>query len=373
MPEIDTWLKKAVDFGASDLHIVACSPPLVRLHGVLRWFKTGPMAPEVTQRLLFEIFTREQLAKFQQLKEIDFCYEREGLGRFRVNVFQQRKGFDGAFRVIPTQVKTLDDLGFPKVAKQLLTFRQGLILVTGPAGSGKTTTLGAMLDYVNEQRKDHIITVEDPIEIIHPSKNCHVNQREVGQHTNTFANALRAALREDPDIIMVGEMRDLETISMAITSAETGHLVLATLHTSSAPRTISRLLDVFPPNQQPQIRAMVSESLRGIVCQQLIPRTDGKGRVLGLEILVVTPAISNLIRENQTFKLVSQMQIGTHLGMQLMDDHLMSLMKTGFISPQEAYERSTDKKRFAPEVQRAATASPEDGGAAPPGSGKKPA
>jgi twitching motility protein PilT len=351
MAEIDLYLKKAVDFGASDLHIVAASPPLVRLHGILRWFKGAPFPPETTKRLLFEIFTKEQREKFERLKEIDFCYEKEGLGRFRVNVFQQRKGFDGAFRVIPTQVKNLDDLGFPKVAKQLLSFRQGLILVTGPAGSGKTTTLGAMVDYVNEQRKDHIITVEDPIEIIHNSKNCHVNQREVGLHTNAFAVALRAALREDPDIIMVGEMRDLETMSMAITSAETGHLVLATLHTSSAPRTVSRVLDVFPPNQQPQIRAMVSESLRGIICQQLIPRADGKGRVLGLEIMVVTPAISNLIRENQTFKLVSQMQIGTHLGMQLMDDHLMSLMNTGFISPQEAYERSTDKKRFMPKLQ----------------------
>jgi twitching motility protein PilT len=314
------------------------------------------MSPDTTKRILMEVLSREQLAKFQRLKEIDFCYELEPLGRFRVNVFQQRKGIDGAFRVIPTVVQTLDDLGFPKVGKSLLSFRQGLILVTGPAGSGKTTTLGAMVDYVNEQRKDHIITIEDPIEIIHRSKGCHLNQREVGMHTNSFAIALRAALREDPDIIMVGEMRDLETMQMAITSAETGHLVLATLHTSSAPRTISRLLDVFPPNQQPQVRAMVSESLRGIICQQLVPRADGKGRVLALEILVVTPAISNLIRENQIFKIVSQMQIGTNLGMQLLDDHLMSLLDTGFITPQEAYERSTDKKRFVPKLREAIAA-----------------
>ena len=357
MDELDKFLKAAVDLGASDLHIVSSSVPLVRLHGVLRWFKSPMMSPDMTKRLLMEILSRDQLVKFQKLKEVDFCYEPEGLGRFRANVFQQRKGIDGAFRVIPTDVKNLDDLGFPKVAKTLLTFRQGLILVTGPAGSGKTTTLGAMLDYVNERRKDHIITVEDPIEIIHRSKGCHVNQREVGIHTNSFAIALRAALREDPDIIMVGEMRDLETMQMAITSAETGHLVLATLHTSSAPRTISRLLDVFPPNQQPQVRAMVSESLRGIICQQLVPRADGKGRVLGLEILVVTPAISNLIRENQVFKIISQMQIGTNLGMQLMDDHLMNLMNAGFITPQEAYERSTDKKRFLPKLREAIAAS----------------
>lgn len=356
MPEIDKYLKYASDLGASDLHIVACSPPLVRLHGILRWFKSKPMEPETTKRLLFEILTPEQLRKFEKLREIDFCYERENLGRFRVNIFQSRKGIDGAFRVIPTQVKTLDELGFPKVVKTLLSYRQGLILVTGPAGSGKTTTLGAMVDYINEQRKDHIITVEDPIEIVHHSKNCHVNQREVGIHTNSFAIALRAALREDPDVIMVGEMRDLETVSMAITAAETGHLVLATLHTSSAPRTISRLLDIFPPNQQAQIRAMVSESLRGIICQQLVPRADGKGRVLALEILVVTPAISNLIRENQTFKIVGQMQIGTNLGMQLMDDHLMNLLNAGFITAQEAYERSTDKKRFLPKLQEAIAA-----------------
>ncbi len=356
MAELDKYLKYASDIGASDLHIVAGSPALVRLHGILRWFKSAPMPADTTKRILYEIMTPEQLNKFERFKEIDFCYELEDIGRFRVNIFQQRKGIDGAFRVIPTQVKTLDDLGFPKVAKTLLSFRQGLILVTGPAGSGKTTTLGAMVDYVNEQRKDHIITIEDPIEILHESKNCHVNQREVGEHTNSFANALRAALREDPDIIMVGEMRDLETMSMAITSAETGHLVLATLHTSSAPRTISRLLDVFPPNQQPQIRAMVSESLRGIICQQLVPRADGKGRVLALEILVVTPAISNLIRENQTFKIVSQMQIGTNLGMQLMDDHLTNLLNAGFISAQEAYERSTDKRRFLPKLREAIAA-----------------
>jgi twitching motility protein PilT len=365
MAEVDKYLKAAIDLGASDLHIVSGSVPLVRLHGVLRWFKNPLMSPDVTKRILMEVLSRELSVKFEKTREIDFCYEVEGLGRFRVNIFQQRKGIDGAFRVIPSQVKTLDDLGFPKVAKTLLSFRQGLILVTGPAGSGKTTTLGAMVDYVNLDRKDHIITVEDPIEILHHSKSCHVNQREVGMHTNSFPIALRAALREDPDIIMVGEMRDLETISMAITSAETGHLVLATLHTSSAPRTISRLLDVFPPNQQPQIRAMVSESLRGIICQQLIPRADGKGRVLALEVLVVTPAISNLIRENQTFKIPSQMQIGTNLGMQLMDDHLMNLMSAGFISPQEAYERSTDKKRFLPKLREAIEASqtPPNGGA----------
>jgi len=347
MPQIDKLLKMAKEIGASDLHISVDSPPIVRLHGTLRRTKYPPLSAKQTEALIMEMLTPDQRQRFLARKELDLCYEIPEVGRFRTNVLFQRKGIDAAFRVIPSRVRTIDELGLPSVVKTLLSYRQGLILVTGTAGTGKTTTLGAMIDYLNETRREHIITIEDPIEIVHKSKLCHINQREVGKHTNSFAIALRAALREDPDIILVGEMRDLETMSMAITAAETGHLVLATLHTSSAARTISRILDVFPPNQQPQIRAMVSESLRGIISQQLIPRADGKGRVLALEILVVTPAISNLIREDKTYQIPSQMQIGQHLGMQLLDDHLEALVKTGFITRQEAYERANDKKRFA--------------------------
>ncbi|MEW6359683.1 MAG: type IV pilus twitching motility protein PilT [Planctomycetota bacterium] len=346
MPEIDKLLRMANEIGASDLHISVGAPPILRLHGVLRRTKHPPFSAEQTKKLIMDFLTPDQKKRFQETKELDLCYELSDIGRFRTNVLYQRKGIDASFRVIPSQVRTIDELGLPSVTKTLLAYRQGLILVTGAAGTGKTTTLAAMIDYLNQTRRDHIITVEDPIEIIHTSKGCHVTQREVGPHTNSFGIALRAALREDPDIILVGEMRDLETMSMAITSAETGHLVLATLHTSSAPRTINRVLDVFPPRQQPMIRAMVSESLRGILCQQLVPRADGQGRVLALEICVVTPAISNLIREQKAFQITSQMQIGQHLGMQLLDDHLESLLKTGFIARQEAYERANEKKRF---------------------------
>jgi len=346
MPEIDKLLKMAKEIEASDLHISVGAPPVLRLHGTLRRMKHPPLNAEHTKSLIMGFLTPEERKQFMETKELDLCYELQGVGRFRTNVLRQRKGIDASFRVIPTHVQPLDALGLPSVVKTLLSYRQGLILVTGAAGTGKTTSLAAMIDHLNQTRREHIITVEDPIEILHGSKSCHVTQREIGPHTNGFGIALRAALREDPDIILVGEMRDLETMSMAITSAETGHLVLATLHTSSAARTISRLLDVFPPRQQPQIRAMVSESLRGILCQQLVPRADGKGRVLALEICVITPAISNLIREEKTFQIISQMQIGQHLGMQLLDDHLEQLVKTGFIVKQEAYERANDKKRF---------------------------
>ena len=366
-------LALAIQHGASDLHLRVAEPPMFRVDGRMIRAEGPPVKSKEAFDLIAAFTSEEDIRIVRETGQADFAvaFDKQ---RFRANVFRAEGEWGAVLRRIPENIPTLQEIIAPPVFYSFTRLPRGLVLVTGPTGSGKTTTLAAMINQINFERPGvHVLSLEDPIEFKHPRKGAVMTQRELGTDFLNFADGLRAALREDPDIIMVGEMRDLETISMAITSAETGHLVLATLHTSSAPRTISRLLDVFPPNQQPQIRAMVSESLRGIVCQQLIPRTDGKGRVLGLEILVVTPAISNLIRENQTFKLVSQMQIGTHLGMQLMDDHLMSLMKTGFISPQEAYERSTDKKRFAPEVQRAATESPEDGGAAPPGSGKKPA
>jgi len=347
MAEIDKYLKMAKSVGASDLHIAVEAAPLIRLNGVLRFAKHPPLPAEQTERILMEILSSEQKAEFQKEWELDLSYESSAIGRCRTNICKQRRGIDGTFRLIPERVSSLDELGFPPVVKKLLQYRQGLILVTGRAGCGKTTTLAAMVDYLNEERRDHIITLEDPIEILHTARNCHIIQREVGPHTESFARALRAALREDPDIIMVGEMRDLETVSMAITAAETGHLVLGTLHTTSAARTIGRILDVFPPSQQGQIRAMVSESLRGIISQQLVPTLDGKGRVVAMEILVVTPAISNMIREDRTFQIPSQMQTGVKLGMQLMDDAILSLLQRGLITPEVAMERSFDRTKFA--------------------------
>ena len=355
MAKIDRLLRFAVDNDASDLHISVGVEPTVRLHGMLRKVKWQVMTVEASREMLMEVLDDQQRAYFEEHKSVDLCYGVEGVGRFRTNMYQQRLGPCGVFRVLPSRVPTLEELGMPPVLQTLLAYRQGLILVTGPAGSGKTTTLGAMIDYLNERRNEHIITVEDPIEIVHQNKKCIVNQREVHRHTEAFGVALRAALREDPDIILVGEMRDLETISMAITSAETGHLVLGTLHTATAARTINRLVDVFPPEQMSQIRAMVSESIRGVVSQQLIPREDGKGRVAALEIMVCTPAIANMIRENRTFQIPSLMQIGIKQGMRLMDDALADLARNGQISLNEYRERCENKKlgvKVAREIER---------------------
>ncbi|MBM4084075.1 MAG: type IV pilus twitching motility protein PilT [Planctomycetes bacterium] len=346
MAEVDKFLRMAKQLGASDLHLCCGAPPTVRLHGVLKRFKYHDLTPEENERMIMEILTPRQKDEFKQKWELDLSYDAAGIARCRSNVCKQRRGMDATFRLIPDKIATLDELGFPPVIKKMLEYRQGLILVTGQAGCGKTTTLAAMVDHLNINRRDHIITLEDPIEIIQKPKGCHVIQREVGIHTKSFARALRAALREDPDIILVGEMRDLETISLAITAAETGHLVLGTLHTTNAARTIGRILDVFPPGQQGQIRAMVSESLRGIVSQQLLPTGDGKGRVVCMEILLVTPAISNLIREDRCFRIPSQMQTGVKLGMQLMDDHILALFNRGIISTETALERAVDRTKF---------------------------
>ena len=355
MAKIDRLLKFAVDSKASDLHISVGTEPTVRLYGQLRKVKWPVLVKESTHEMLMEILDDRQKGLFAEHNSVDLCYSVEGVGRFRTNIYQQRLGECGVFRVLPSRVPTLDELHMPPVIQTLLAYRQGLILVTGPAGSGKTTTLGAMIDYLNEQRLEHIITVEDPIEIVHANKDCIVNQREVHRHTEGFGVALRAALREDPDIILVGEMRDLETISMAITSAETGHLVLGTLHTATAARTINRLVDVFPPEQMSQIRAMVSESIRGVISQQLIPRQDGTGRIAALEIMVCTPAIANMIRENRTFQIPSLMQIGVKQGMKLMDDSLAGLARDGTISLQEFRERCENKKegeKVARDIER---------------------
>ena len=346
MAEIDKFFKIGRQVEASDVHVSVGSPPMIRLHGALRKIKYAPFTSEDTKRLIYEILNDGQRRALEETWELDLSYETPEVGRCRGNVCRHNRGVDGTFRLIPAGVATLRELGFPPVVERLLDYRQGMVLVTGQAGCGKTTTLAAMVRYLNEKRREHIITLEDPIEILHEPENCHVIQREVGPHTNSFARALRAVLREDPDIIVVGEMRDLDTIANAITAAETGHLVLATLHTTSAARTINRILDVFPPSQQDQIRTMVADSLRGIISQQLIPRADEKGRIVSVEVLVVTPAIANLIKENRTFQIPSIMQTGVKLGMQLMDDGLYKLLQQGLITPETALERAYDRSKF---------------------------
>lgn len=345
--EIDKFLKMGRQVGASDVHIAVGLPPLLRLHGALRRIKYPELTAEQTKRFFDEIMSDDQRKTLEEKWELDISYQADGVGRCRTNVCRHNRGLDGTFRLIPSEVLDLDDLGFPPVVKRLLDYRQGMILITGQAGCGKTTTLAGMVKYLNEKRYEHIIALEDPIEILHESRKCHIIQREVGRHTTSFARALRACLREDPDIIIVGEMRDLDTVANAITAAETGHLVLGTLHTTSAARTVGRILDVFPPSQQDQIRTMVADSLRGILTQQLVPRADGKGRVVCVEVLVVTPAISNLIKEDRTFQIPSLMQTGIKQGMQLMDDALYRLLQQGLITPQTATERAYDRSKFA--------------------------
>ena len=347
MANIDKLLSGAKSMGASDLHLVSGSMPYVRVNGDLKTVKIDkPMSSELIQRLIFEIITPDQKKTLETIKDLDFSYEVKGLGRFRGNALWQKKGMDAVFRCIPAEIPTLDQLGFPPVVKKLTDHHQGLILVTGPTRSGKSTTLAALVNEINEKKHEHILTIEDPIEYIHPNKKSVVNQREVGKHTNSFASALKASLREDPDIIMVGELRDIETMSMAITASETGHLVLATLQTSGAHKTIDRVLDSFPPSQQSQIRTMVSESLKGVISQQLIKRADGNGMVAALEILIGTVPLANLIREGKTFQIPSLMQTGKNVGMVKMDDALKDLAQEGTISAEEAYRYANDKRVF---------------------------
>lgn len=344
------YLEAAVQSGASDLHVGPDAPALVRLHGQLTPVEGAGarhLTPQETEQIARSFLTPQQTARVEEHGSVDYCYDVPGLSRFRASVVRQRRGWESVFRVISNRIRTMDELGLPSVLKTLTRYHNGLVLVTGAVGSGKSTTLASMIDHINKERKDHIITLEDPIECVFRPMGCQVSQREIGHNSQTFSSALRASLREDPDVIMVGEMRDLETIALAITASETGHLVLGTLHTSTAARTLDRLLDVFPIDQQAQIRTMVSESLRGIVCQQLIPRKDGQGRVLALEVLVNNPAVGNLIREAKTFMLPGVMQTGKKLGMRLMDDSLQELLDQNLISPEEAYRRAENKKAFA--------------------------
>jgi twitching motility protein PilT len=344
MAKIDNFLKYAASVGASDLHLVTGTTPLMRVHGELRPLKTNPLTGKDTLALVAEILTSEQKDHFTKNLDLDFCYDVPGMGRFRANVLKQRKGVDAVFRIIPNEIPTLASLGFPEVVRNLTHHHQGMVLVTGPAGCGKTTTLASMVDYINSERRVHIITVEDPIEYVHSNKMANVTQRETKRHTESFASALKASLREDPDVILIGEMRDLETVQMAITAAETGHLVLGTLHTRSAPKTVDRIIDVFPPSQQNQIRAMLAESLRGVISQQLIPRADGQGRVLAYEVLVGGLAIANLIRDGKTFQIPSLMQIGVKEGMVLMDQTLAKLLAAKQITYDQAFLRAENKK-----------------------------
>ncbi len=341
LTHVDEFLAVGKESNASDIHLSVNSQPIWRRFGLLEpiWRQAEVLLPEDTERLVASFLSPSQQEQIAKRGDVDFAYA-TAIGRFRASVVRQRTGYDLVFRIISDRVRSMDELGLPEPLKMLTEFHNGLVLVTGSVGSGKSTTLAALVDQINRSRHDHIITLEDPIEYLIPSRKCHVTQREVHTHTKSFANALRGALREDPDVIMVGEMRDLETISLAITASETGHLVLGTLHTSNAARTLDRLLDVFPTDQRDQIRIMVSESLRGIISQQLVPRTDGNGRALAIEILMNTPAVGNVIREGKTFMLPGIIQTGKKLGMKLMDDSIAELFQAGIISAEEAVYRS---------------------------------
>lgn len=345
LSSVDDYLKLGQQYDCSDIHIATGAPPMWRRYGTLStiWSNAAIVTAEDARRLAYQFLTEKQIETLEKRGDVDFAYS-PSFGRFRCSVVQQRLGIDIAFRIISTRIRTADELGLPEVCRTLTRFHNGLVLITGATGSGKSTTLAALIDEVNADREDHIITLEDPIEYVFEPKGCHINQREVHSHTKSFAAALRGALREDPDVIMVGEMRDLETISLAITAAETGHLVLGTLHTGNAPRTLDRVLDVFPSDQRDQIRIMVSESLRGVISQALIPRQDGQGRVMALEILVNTPAVAASIRDGKTFMLPGIMQTGKSVGMVTMDDSLKNLYSQGLISHDECFGRAEDKQ-----------------------------
>ena len=343
-PKINRHLRKMIEVGASDLHMSSAAPPLVRLHGEMDpLFDDVPLSQDELRPLLMEIIPEDNRAEFEETSDADFAHTIPGVARFRANYFVDRQGVGAVFRQIPFEILTPDVLGLPEEVLDLCWLSKGLVLVTGPTGSGKSTTLASLIDFVNRNRKDHIITIEDPIEFVHPNKKCLVNQREVGSHTRSFKTALRAALREDPDIVLVGELRDLETIAIAVETAETGHLVFGTLHTTTAPSTVDRIIDQFPPEQQGQIRVMLAESLKGVISQVLCKKSGG-GRAAAYEILLANTAISNLIREGKTFQLASAMQTGKSQGMCTMNDSLVALVVEGKVDAKEAYVKSVDKQ-----------------------------
>ena len=346
MAKIDAFFKLMNEQGASDLHMVSGQPPALRLRGDMERIKYKVLENDELKGMLYEIAPEDKVKVFEETGDVDFGYEIPGLARYRANFFMQKYGVAAVFREIPSEILTAEQLGLPPVIPKFASLPRGLVLVTGPTGSGKSTTLAAIIDTANKTRKDHIITVEDPVEFVHRSQQCIINHREVGLHTKTFSAALKGALREDPDIILVGEMRDLETISLAIEAASTGHLVFGTLHTSSAAKTVDRVIEVFPSSEQAQIRSTLSDGLRGIVAQVLFKRIDKKGRCAAQEILIATPAVRNLIREAKTHQINSSIQTGKKYGMVLLDDAIMELLNKGWISAEEAYTKSNDKGRF---------------------------
>ena len=346
MAKIDAFFKLMNEQGASDLHLAAGLPPALRVRGEIERIKFKVLDSDDLRGMLYEIAPEQKIKMFEESGDIDFGYEIPGLARYRANFFMQRNGVAAVFREIPSAIMTADQLGLPPVVSKLATLPRGLVLVTGPTGSGKSTTLAAIVDVANRARKDHIITVEDPIEFVHQSQGCIVTHREVGVHTNSFSAALRGALREDPDVILVGEMRDLETISLAVEAASTGHLVFSTLHTSSAYKTVDRVIEVFPSQEQPLIRSTLADGLRAVIAQTLFKRIDRKGRVAALEILIANPAVRNLVREGKTHQIPSMIQTGKKYGMILLDDSIMDLFKKGIISADDAYAKSNEKGRF---------------------------
>ncbi|MBM3845663.1 MAG: type IV pilus twitching motility protein PilT [Verrucomicrobia bacterium] len=353
MAKIDGFFNLMLDQKASDLHLSSGNPPILRINGELERVEYPPLDSDELKTLLYEITPEYKVKQFEETGDVDFGYEIPNVSRFRANFFNQKNGVAAVFRQIPNKVLSFEDFEkfdapLPAVLKKFSMLRRGLVLVTGPTGSGKSTTLAAMIDYANRNRKDHILTVEDPIEFVHESKNALINHREVGVHTKSFSSALKGALREDPDIILVGELRDLETIELAITAASTGHLVFGTLHTQSAAKTVDRIIDVFPADQQNKIRATLSDALRGVVAQNLFKRIDKKGRVATLEILVFTTAIANLVREGKTHQLPGMIQVGKKLGNQPLDDSIMEHLRMKRISPEDAYDKCLDKKKFRP-------------------------
>jgi twitching motility protein PilT len=351
MAKIDAFFNLMFEQRASDLHLSTGNSPMLRINGELQRVDFPPLENDALKAMLYEIAPEFKLKIFEETGDVDFGYEIPNVSRFRANFFQQKSGISAVFRQIPSKVLSFEDFEkfdapLPPVLKKFCMLHKGLVVVTGPTGSGKSTTLAAMLDYCNKSRKDHIITMEDPIEFVHESKGCLVNHREVGVHTKSFATGLRGALREDPDIVLIGEMRDLETIELAITAAATGHLVFGTLHTPSAAKTVDRIIDVFPAEQQNKIRATLSEALKGIVAQNLFKRIDKKGRVAALEILVFTTAIANLVREGKTHQIPGMIQVGKRIGNQPLDDAILEHVRMKRIAPEEAYEKCIDKKKF---------------------------
>jgi twitching motility protein PilT len=370
---IDTLLERVVELNASDLHLTAGTKPAIRLHGHIELLSDFPeLDPDMTRELIYRITTTEQQKRLEIDRQLDFAYGLRGLARFRVNAYYQREAIAGAFRLIPTDIRALEELGLPSSLHEFAAKPRGLVLFTGPTGSGKTTTLASLIDEINRTRTDHIITIEDPIEFLHKHKRCIVNQREVGHDALGFAEALRAALRQDPDVILLGEMRDLETIATALTAAETGHLVFATLHTQSAPSTIDRVIDVFPAAQQDQVRMQLANSLQGVVTQTLLQKADGTGRVCALEILFLDDAIRNLIRQGKIEQVYSYMQTGTRRGMQTMEQSLTELVQKRLITVHDAVARSSRPEALVSSLERAGVPIPSmstDGSPAAPALG----